>query len=1709
MRFRVLGPLEVEADSGPVTLGGQKERTLLAQLLALPNQVAPVETLIRALWGEHPPASAEKTLQSHVMRLRRTLEPGRPRGAAGEILITRRPGYLLRVAPGMVDVMRFEELTATARQLLSTGKANAEAVSVLREALRLWRGQAFEEFADTEFGAAEADRLGELRLVAVEDRVEAELRLGRHRELVAELEGLVRVHPLRERLWAQLMLALYRAGRQADALLAYQRARAVLVGELGIDPGLELRRLQAAILAQDPELDLAPRAEEAGSAAAPELPGALRLAMAGPTFAGRASERAWLRAAWTEAALGRGGVLFLSGREGMGKTRLAAELAREVRGLGGWVLYGRCAPAGPDPVEPLARALDDADRAVLLVLDDLHLAEPALLEALAHLAAVAPTRRLLVLVAYQDQAAPRGMHTLVERVDPGGAACRRLGPLEREEAAQVLAIYGVEEAGQTVVDALLQRTGGAPLQVLRAASEWAQAQAKRRVEEMVRQTAGSRGHLRVVQTRLAGDVIDLRELREQAQALARLETDQEDTGPPSEEADDRPVAAICPYKGLARFEADDAAFFFGRERLVTELVTHLVGAGLVGVVGPSGSGKSSLVRAGLLPALRDGVLPGSDHWRAVILRPGEHPMGELLNGPGAPLTAGTAGRLLLVVDQFEEVFTTCADEGERTAFLDALTEAARARDGSVTIVVVVRADYYGHCTADADLAGLMAANHVLVRPMDEGELHPAVELPARMAGLRLEPGLAAAMVGEVANRPGGLPLLSTALLESWERRRGRTMTLGAYHEAGGVRGAVAGLAERTWLGLDADQQQTARRILLRLTGPGEGEAAVRRRVPLSEFTAAGEDGRTVLDILAGHRLLTMGEDTVELAHEALLREWPRLRGWLEEDVQGRALHRHLIAAACEWELAGRDPGELYRGTRLMAALEWARERRGDLNELERAYLDAGRAAAEREVADAHRRAEREARVSRRLRGLVAGLAVVLVVAILASGLAFALRDRSEREAVVAESRRLGALALTEDQLDRSLLLARQAVALDDSPETHGDLLAALLRSPAATAILRGPVNGSLDGIGVLGLSRDGRLLAVGDADGTVSIFDTRTHQPIPGQFQGRDQVNDLEFSQDGSLLVIATDGAEDPTHIWDIRAARLRRNLPRTDQADSQDEVRTAEFSSDGRTVVTLSEDTGSAPPGSGVGKAFLTRWDVVTGHPVQGPVLVSPKGGDTLLGSTDGAELTIVNGVEVRVLAADTFKDLRHYPLHLLKPQLFVAALSPIHHRTLALGSSDGWIDLLDLVTGQRRRLMGQHDGAVLGIQFSPDGRTLATDGGDREVKLWDVASRKLRDTFQGHEARSSGVRFSPDGDTLYSGGSKSVIIWDLLGPRRFDRPFSSAPPNPACDRPAGAVSLDGSLLATPDGPRADHVALRSMRSPEQIERSWAPGVGRISAIAFSPEGHRIAVAGEGRIGPVLLDVATGALQLRMTRRHASLICAMRFAPNGQLLATGTSEADPRAIVFDSATGETIRDFPRRGQGDVSVAWSSDGRMLAAGGGDGTVVVWRANEWKRLASLHADTAWVTSVGFAPDGALLAASTFNGRAVTFWDVATWKLVGLLPHPVFIPSLLFDPHGGTLTTAGSDGEVRLWDLTSRQQIGPALPGSHSDRCCANLAGFDPSGAHLVALQANGAGNLWETGPALWERRACAVAGRTLTRDEWQALLPGRPYRPACQ
>ena len=1092
------------------------------------NRTVAADELIDGLWAEHPPASAAKNLQSYVSQLREALASD----GGGASIVTRGRGYELRVAEEAVDALRFEDLVEEAARQPSGAGANGLAGA----ALELWRGAPLADVASEPFAAPEIGRLEELHMRAIELAIDAELAAGRHAEVVARLDALIAEEPLREPLHAQRMLALYRDGRQSEALEAYHEARAALIEQIGVEPGPELKRLQEQILDHDPALEAPPPIVE--------LP--VQLDGGSPLLAGRERELDWLRRRWARAREGRIVCVMVWGPAGIGKTRLVGELAAEVQQEGAAVLYAGGGEVAEAALATVAEA-GTGHRPRLLVFDYADDAPPSVLEAAAALARAPEGRPLMVCVLQHDEQGPPAFAGLLES---GVAERLRLDPLNEDATAEIAALYAPAEGVAMPLETLIVESAGVPLRIHRAADEWARAEAAERLVNTAGRAMSERPGLRTTETELAGNVVDLQLVRERSAFYVP------DAPPgPSERL-------ICPYRGLAPFDAAHAEYFFGRERLVAELVARLVGSTLLAVVGPSGSGKSSAVRAGLLPALADGVVPGSEGWRQAVMRPGERPLAELSRALARAVPeAGDEGaapwiadalerlpdgeRLVLLIDQFEEAFVACRDQAEREAFFDALVEGAGDPDERLVIVLAIRGDFYARCAEHAELSTLVSANQLLVGPMRRDELRRAIELPARRAGLRVEPRLVSALVGDVASEPGGLPLLSAALVELWQRREGRTLRYEVYERSGGVSGAVARLAEDAYQRLSPAERLRARPMLLRLAGAEDEQAEgfVRRRVPLEELELDRDEGAArALAVLTESRLLTVDEGAAEVAHEALLREWPRLRDWLAEDAEGRRLHQHLIGAAGEWRESGRDPAELYRGARLASALDWAASHDPELNQLERSFLEESRAAGERQ-------AERQRRTNRRLRTLLAGVGVLLAAAVVAGVIALSERQGARSAATVADAERLGAQALAEERLDQALRLASAGVAIDDSVATRSSLLSTLLRSPAAIGVLR---TGG-ESILALALSPDGGTLAVSDADGTLTLFDTDTYEVV-GEHQAFGEAYAIAFDPQGDSLALSpapppglgtsATAAAGTLEILDAATGRVRSSTP-------------------------------------------------------------------------------------------------------------------------------------------------------------------------------------------------------------------------------------------------------------------------------------------------------------------------------------------------------------------------------------------------------------------------------------------------------------------------------------------------------------------------------------------------------------------------------------
>jgi WD40 repeat protein/DNA-binding SARP family transcriptional activator len=1671
MEFRILGPLEVLEEGRAVALGGGKQRALLAVLLLHANEPLTTDRLIDELWGEHPPPTAAKAVHVHVSRLRKALATGAGNGGAGGgLVVTRERGYELRLAPERLDSRRFEQLVAEGRSELADGRPQ-RALAALEQALALWRGEPLADLAYEPFAQAEIARLEELRVAALEQLVESKLALGRHAEVVGELEALIGDHSYREGLRAQLMLALYRCDRQAEALQAYHDARSALV-ELGIEPGERLRELERAILAQDPAL-------AAPAPATVELPPELDAAT---PLAGREAELGWLREQWRRTHAGAGRLVLVFGARGMGKTRLAAELAAEVLRERGGVLYA--SGAGPSEVAcGVLGAARKAGRRTLVVLDDVDLAGPELLAALCELLDELAALPVLVVATAEGLALAPPL---------GTDATLALAPLDVDAVRLVARSYaGARDDVEIPAERLAAASGGVPRRVHRAANEWARAEAVRRLGTSAGRAASERTDLRGAEDELAGDVVELEALRARAEP----------------EGGERDVVT-CPFKGLASFDVEDAEVFFGRERLVAEMVARLAGAPLVGIVGSSGSGKSSALRAGLLAALAGGALPGSERWTLALLRPGEHPQRALER---ATEGAAPEGTLVVAVDQFEEVFTACRDESERAAFVAALVAATRDPRRRALVLIAVRADFYGRCAVFPELSRLLGANHVLVGPMRRDELRRAIEQPARRAGLRVDSDLVDALIADVEGEPGALPLLSTSLLELWQRRDGQRLRLSAYEQAGGVHGAVAHLAESSYARLEPAERDLARRILLRLAGEGEGEAVVRRRVELAELGADRDEavGR-VLAALASDRLVTIGEGEVEVAHEALLREWPRLRGWLEDDAEGRRLHHHLRAAAKEWDTGGRDPGELYRGARLASALDWATDHDAELNDFERSFLDDSRAAS--------------GRAQRRLRAGLVALAAMLALAVIAGLVALNERGKARDEAVAADAQRLGALALVEDDLDRALLLARQGVALNETVQTRGNLLAALLKSPAAIGVIRADT-GRFE---ATALSPDGRTLAVGNSPGRVLLFDTRTRQRVatlkPATKDAR--IFELAYSPDGHRLAIGhldyPDGAS--SRAVTVLHLRTRQSMAKL-TLDTWREVSGMQFSPDGRTLgmMTLSDRFD--------GSATFMRFDASTGRRILAPVRVNRRGWSPLMITSDGRRMVVPGDDGVTLRDANTLAVLCRLSGIDLNPSVTSSwaqdtvsspyALSSDDH-IVALGDEDGSVRLLDLRNRKTRTLSGGHEGAVREARFAPDGRRLITTGEDGDVIVWNVRTAAAAETLRGHAGPVFSPQISQDGTTLFTASRDgTVVVWDLGGGRRLGRPFRLG------RHPAGfpALSTDGRVLAIGgrDGAisSVEGDALKPHK-PLQVART-----GWVFGIAFLPGSHHLIVGGLDSL-PAVIDIDRGRI-VRRLRGDRQDILGGSISADGRLLATIGGDRSPggiNSLIIDSDDSSVrLWSLPQQQPLGAPLRFRSalvddaqlspDGRWLAIAllelpppgdpsAASGSVKVWDVRRRRVVARMRFERETVTQ--FSPDGRLLATGGAHGRA-RVWSTENWEPVTrpFGGHTDAIAGVAIDRDGRTLATGSSDGTVRLWDIEAEQAIGAPLPGLPN---LAVMPSFTPDGTRLIATYDSGEAYRWDIGPDSLVRQACRVAGRRLTRAEWTEFLPGRDYDPAC-
>ncbi len=929
----------------------------------------------------------------------------------------------------------------------------------------------------------------------------------------------------------------------------------------------------------------------------------------------------------------------------------------------------------------------------------------------------------------------------------------------------------------------------------------------------------------------------------------------------------------CPYRGLLAFEPADRQFFFGREGVVCELIERLTPGRLLAVVGASGSGKSSVLRAGIIAAVRAGEVMGIK--RARLLTPGAYP----------DHTPGEDPRELIVVDQFEELFTLCTDADLRLEFIDALLGTA------CPVVIGVRADMYGRLGAHSELARAVAANQILLGAMTDDELERAVVEPAHLAGLRLEPGLVQLAVREVAGEPGALPLLSHALRATWERRDGRTLTVEGYRQSGGVGGAVAQTADELLHDMAAGRRDLARGMFVRLTDLGDDTAATRRRVRIDELVPEGVSPEVVgalLERLADARLVTLGEGTAEVAHEVLIREWPTLRGWLEEDRDGIRLHRQLGDAARMWEAGGREPSDLYRGPRLVAATDWVRTNRPELNAIERGFLDASA-----QEADRDRRTQ--LRANRRLRGLLAGAVALLAVAVLAGVVALVQRHHAQAQALTSDAERVGAEALVQKNLDLAMLYAVAGVKLQNRLATRGDLLEELQNNSFAMRYIRASDNQ----ITSLAVNSSGKLLAMGDSAGVVRFEDMSRWRPngTPVTLSGSIPQEAMAFSPDGRTLAVLTEGGSPdagiqagPTNLYAIDVATHRtRLLGSWSGVFSSVPYPSASLAYDPQGRDIALSISAAAPDGT-VPSDTLRLLDASTGrviwrrnYPLRagqlearvafvrvGTLLTSAQQGDTLLWDTSTGRVT------------------RRFPIGgqpAIAPDGVSVALAV---NSPDLGAATARVAMLKFRTGRFSFLPASVPNVWLrGFGFTPDGRTLVGDTIHGDIYIWDVASGTITNTISAPPGSRASEVLDPTGRTILVGSQAgTVVAFDLAGTRRLGQAFVWNPTAFGFCTLCTVVNRQSDLLATENGDGS--VALFDLRTLRRTTTLPHRDGSEAQPFGFSPDGHTL---------------LTGDLAGRLTVWNVPTRRALRTIQLGAPVYWGALSSDGRLLAVQTQT--------------------------------------------------------------------------------------------------------------------------------------------------------------------------------------------------------------
>lgn len=1185
--------------------------------------------------------------------------------------------------------------------------------------------------------------------------------------------------------------------------------------------------------------------------------------------------------------------------------------------------------------------------------------------------------------------------------------------------------------------------------------------------------------------------------------------------------EDAPGLGLCPYKGLDYFDEGDAELFVGREVLTEKLVENVFrlssndqneAGRFFAIVGASGSGKSSLVRAGMVPAIRWNKI--ASNWLIHVFTPTAHPLESLATTltRESPLTAtaqliddlagepralslyinralkvNTGTYFLLVIDQFEELFALCRSKVERSAFIDNLLMAAEDADGKAIIVITLRADFYAHCASYLQLRQALARHQEYIGVMSDEEMRRAIEEPARRGRWEFEPGLVDLILQDVGHEPGALPLLSHALLETWQRRQGRTMTLSGYISSGGVRGAIAETAETVFSDqFNHEQQAIARRIFLRLTELGDETATgdTRRRATINELIMKPEEldaTQLVLKALADARLVTTSEDSVQIAHEALIREWPTLRGWLEDNREGLRLHRQLTEAAQEWQTSGYEPGFLFRGARLAHAGEWAAVHPDDMNALEKEFLQVSINSSEREAAEreAQRQRELEAaqtlanterqraedgiKSSLRLRRRAILLGVVGVVAVFLAIIAIFAWRQSASRAATNLSLSLAAAAQEANsggRGDLALALALEAVSINNPPEEAEKVL----RTVALGSGTRAVFHAGTQPVPAIAISMDGKIAFSGSCAqldeqgdcqaGGLFMWDLVSAKEINHWTGHAEMVTAVAVSQDGQTLI---SGAADGSILLWQQNGKLEAELEQ--QAGSI-------------TGLSIVPSTGNLLSSSADGT--LALWDVGThqklidfdrtNSPIN-DIAIAEKSLKAVSGHQDGSiilwDLTSprplyrvnqgdrINAVAINSTASRIFLTMGEKLISYLRmldgldgAQINGYQISTINS-AFALSPDESYLLIpfrsyliqFDVKKwSQQGNLWGPEED-ITALSISQDGRLAVSGSVDGEVRVWNLGDQLdiQKVNIPGDELDALDV--SPDGNYLALSdaavdGINQPVLWDIsqsivitsyLG---FDGKIL---PNALKFSPDGHyLAATGVQIAT-STPIVIIWDVITGQVKCQLEDFKIPG----RAVAFSPDNAHLLAGSQnpdtekGEL--ILYNVET--CQVEQVFDPQGDVAGITFSADGTQAVTGAGYYG-RAILWDVATATQIRHFtyPFKGGPVLGVVFGPGDKSLL-GSTFADLYLWDVETGKiiRTYSGHSPFPWI--VDLSSDGKYVVSGAMDGTLI-LWDFQDGKELYRVHFPDVVYSAAFSPDSKTVYAASGDGTLAQWNIAEK-------------------------------------------------------------------------------